>query len=357
MTESDYLWDRSGRPDPEIERLESSLAVFSMRERPLDWSRAREPKRLSMRAWRIGFAFAAVCVVLIAALAYSTFRRVRSDWQFVVAAGTAQVDGRTVRRGVLRVGQSLANPEGGSVRLRVGNIGDVVLTGDTRVRLLETGERRQRLALEYGALHARISAPPAVFVVDTASARAIDLGCEYDLNVGRDGTGSLRVSAGWVQLDYGARQTQVPQGAEARIASRGRITPAYFLDAAPAFRSALARFALEDLSAHERLATLRQVLSSARQRDALTLLNLFRISEPDERAMIFDRLNALVPAPADVDREGVIAGDLGAAGAWWPVVIHALGLEQIKKKGPLNLTPYTGMSSGRVDNGATATGN
>src|SRR5512132_953236 len=107
MNEHDYLWDRSGPPDPEIERLEQTLSAFRMRERPLDLARAAQPLRLSLRAWRIGFAFAAGCVVLLAALGWYAFQRTRTGWQFVATSGTTQVDGRSVRTGVLRVGQSL----------------------------------------------------------------------------------------------------------------------------------------------------------------------------------------------------------------------------------------------------------
>jgi len=37
-----------------------------------------------------------------------------------------------------------------------------------------------------------------VFVVDTPSASAIDLGCAYTLHVNEDGSGTLRTTLGWV---------------------------------------------------------------------------------------------------------------------------------------------------------------
>ena len=42
---------------------------------------------------------------------------------------------------------------------------------------------KNRLALHRGSLHAFIWARPGKFVVDTPSARALDLGCEYTINV------------------------------------------------------------------------------------------------------------------------------------------------------------------------------
>ena len=48
---SDYLWDRSGPIDPEVERLELLLAPYRMQERPLR-VREREIEATSARIWR-----------------------------------------------------------------------------------------------------------------------------------------------------------------------------------------------------------------------------------------------------------------------------------------------------------------
>ena len=54
----------------------------------------------------------------------------------------------------------------------------------------------KKLTLRSGELHAFIWAPAREFVVDTPSARAVDLGCEYTLNVDGTGDGLLRVKLG-----------------------------------------------------------------------------------------------------------------------------------------------------------------
>lgn len=40
---SDYLWDRSGEPDPEIKELEETLSVLRYQPRPLRLSRPKTP--------------------------------------------------------------------------------------------------------------------------------------------------------------------------------------------------------------------------------------------------------------------------------------------------------------------------
>ena len=76
----------------------------------------------------------------------------------------------------------------------MGNIGEVEVDPNTRVRLVRARETEHRLRLARGTLHVTISAPPRYFVVDTPSAVATDLGCMYTLEVGPDGIGRLNVT-------------------------------------------------------------------------------------------------------------------------------------------------------------------
>lgn len=337
---TDYLWDRSGAIDGEVERLEMLLAPYRMEERPLEIrTRAAEPEKAQI--WRFAFAMAACAVTALALLLYDTYNNPPSNgWQFVAEDG--QAHGRELRSGLLRVGESIQTTTGERVTIRVASIGEVELRDQSQVKLVENREGRQRLAMEFGTLHARIYAPPAVFVVDTPAARAIDLGCEYTLNVDRTGAGHLSVDLGWVQLEYSGEQSLVPRGMVAEIAPGGLITPAYHPDATTSFKKALIVWSTDDqLTSQQRSDLLRQVLNEARHQDSLTIVNLFRRANSDnERAMIFDRLNQLVPAPAGINRDDVIADKHNALNPWWPAVYDALHLVPFQKTGPLKLNWY-----------------
>jgi len=344
----DYLWDRSGPADPEVQRLETLLASYRMAERP-GWPTlagvarvGNEPRELSVRAWRFGFAMAACAVIVLVLFAYRAYNTASTGWQFVAEAGHPDVGGRSMKSGVLHVGQSLETTAGERVRIQVASIGEVEVRDQSQVQLVESREGRQRLAMKFGTMHARIYAPPAVFVVDTPAARAVDLGCEYTLSVDKSGNGHLSVDLGWVQLEYSDGQSLVPRGMVAEIASGGLLTPAYYPDATPDFRAALIRWSLvNNLSDAERAQLLDTILKAARLRDSLTLVNLFRRANSDsERARIFDRLNQLVPAPPEVKREDVISGVHNAVNPWWDEIYRALDLTPFVKQGPLKLNWY-----------------
>src|SRR5436309_715730 len=96
----------------------------------------------------------------------------------------------------------------------------------------------RRVALERGKLHAFITAPPRLFFVDTPSAEAIDLGCEYTLAVDDAGIGLLHVTLGWVMLERDGRESYVPIGAMCETRPGvGPGTP-FFEDASLSFKEA-----------------------------------------------------------------------------------------------------------------------
>ena len=306
---SDYLWDKSGPPDPEVERLETLLAQFRYRPgvRVL-------PKRRARPALWIALGSAAA---LLTALGLWQAVRVRSDaWSVSVVEDAGHA--RTMR---LRAGQTLETGVGETAHLSMARVGNLDVGPQTLLRVVSAKSNQQRFDLLRGTIHAHIGAPPRVFVVTTPSATATDLGCSYTLHVEPSGDGVLRVTSGLIEFDWKGRSAFVPTGAVALTrAGTGPGTP-FFEDASPAFRQALAAFDFE-AGTESRETALRTVLESSRARDAVTLLNLVRSVDSQQRAAVVQRLAQLSTPPAGVDLKAVMAGNFESLQAWW----NALGL-------------------------------
>jgi len=71
----DYLWDKSGQPDPEIQQLEEILGTLRYRPKPLELPRDLRPLR--RRHYFPVLAIAAT--VILALLAGIIWLRVRTD--------------------------------------------------------------------------------------------------------------------------------------------------------------------------------------------------------------------------------------------------------------------------------------
>src|SRR5262249_18628219 len=157
-----------------------------------------------------------------------------------------------------------------------------------------------------------------LFFVETSSAVAADLGCQYTLEVDDDGQGLLRVTTGWVSFEREGRESVVPARAACRTRPGvGPGTP-YFEDAPPPLISALTRLDFGDPRDGEpRRADLDLVLTGARVKDTLTLWHLLKRFGNEERSKIYDRMAGLVPPPDGVTREGIIRGDERMLELWW----------------------------------------
>lgn len=317
----EYLWDRSGEPDPETLRLERLLAPLRHQGAPPELP--RRTGRLLSRIARPASG-AAAAVLLIAAAAWFVLAGPRGGWDVRSLSGVPVVDGaRVAIDGRLGIGKWLVTDGASRARIAVGRIGQVDVDPNTRVQLVESRGREHRLSLERGTIHARIWAPPRFFFVNTPSATAIDLGCAYTLQVDDSGAGLLRVTHGWVGFERDGRQAYIPEGAV--CATRPEFGPGtpYYDDAPSGYGAALMLLDFGAADDPRRREALDLVLSSARARDALTLWHLVVRGSADERLRVYARLAALVPPPAGVTRDQVLRGDRAALDAWW----DALGVD------------------------------
>jgi len=253
-------------------------------------------------------AIAACCVVALGLGVFWLYlRESRPFWEVVRLDGTPQIGSRGIKqKGRLALGQWLETDGSSSAQIEVSSIGHVQIDPNTRVRLLETKPTEHRLELAHGRLSAKIWAPPKLFYVDTPSAVAADLGCAYTLEVDDLGASLLRVTSGWVALQLKDRESMVPAGAA--CATRPGIGPGtpYFEDASPSFREALRKLDFE-AGTTDKTESLDLLLSGARVRDTLTLWHLLARLTGADRARVYDRMTELVPPPAGVTREGVMA--------------------------------------------------
>jgi hypothetical protein len=319
----EYLWDRSGPPDPDVERLESMLGRLRSTPPVPDVSKVRR-KADATTAWTLRsvapmLAAAAAIVLMIAGTWRST--RHTASWEVARLDGQPRI-GSTALAGTGRiaVGQTLVTDDASRARVDVSTIGNVTIDPNSRMRLVDTRDGRHQLALERGTLHATISAPPGQFIVDTPSARATDLGCAYTLHVDEDGSGIISVTAGWVAFDRDGVESFVPAGASCRTdPTRGLGTPRYDNES-QAYRDALDDFDYGDPA--RRHDALQRVLQNGGNGDAVTLWHLIPRVDPADRAAVVDALADQAPLPDGVTREAAMKADKAALDKWW----DALGL-------------------------------
>ena len=298
---SEYLWDKSGDPDPEIEALERLLG-------PLGANRDARfvfPRRRNWAAMAI-----AASVLLLLGVGWFALNRKQVAWQVSALAGTAQVT-------TLARGESLTTDASSRAKLELPSVGEVEVEPNSQVGVVAMGNSEQRLNLKRGKISATIWAPPGQFIVNTPSATTVDLGCAYTLEVNGNGDALVKVTAGWVAFESDGRESFIPATAACMTRpGKGPGTP-YYEDASATLKTAVTQFDERgEMGAVAQIAVA-QIMGEARPRDAITLWHLLRRVSVNERGPVFDRLAELIQLPASVNRQGVVSGDARMIDALW----------------------------------------
>lgn len=310
LQSGDYLWGRTGATDPLVLELEQALAPLAFRGQL-----PREIKRATN--WRMLRAAAAL-VLLVLGAAWFAQRPRPVAWQVVTLRGQPQIDSSSDDAQVLRVGNWLTTDDHSQARLAVANIGHVTVQPNTRLRLIASGTSisgaspEHRLELARGAIHAFITAPPRLFVVDTRAAVAVDYGCAYSLEIDDNGLGLLSVEQGLVLLEGHGRSAMVPMNAMCRMQEGfGPGTP--FSDhASPKLREALDVLDFQSDGG----GALEVAIAECTNLDTVTLWHLLEGTDGDRRRLIVERLAQFVPLPDGVTIENILADDSRAMERW-----------------------------------------
>ena len=333
----DYLWDGSGKPDPEIQRLEVLLGRFRHDRHAPEFPKIIPHRRWTFLPRRVRLFPALAAIAAVAAIVVLIFLMdgrksspaTGAGWNVSRVAGTPRIGPRAFSRkdeaSRLDVGQVLETDSESRASLQADDTGQIEVDPSTRLRLLTMAAGLKRIALDRGTIHVHIWAPAGQFVVDTPSAVIVDLGCSYTVQVDDSGEGLVHTTLGWVGFKLNGREAFIPAGAA--CATRPKVGPGtpYFEDASSEFRAALARFDLED-TPQPRAGDLAIVLEQARKRDALTLWHLLpRVEDEGQRVLVYDRLRELATPPAGVTQEGILCLDQPMLDLWW----NELGFDDI----------------------------
>jgi len=133
----DYLWDGSGTPDPDVQRLEALLGRLRTPSAGAPAPRLPQPPIRWRTPRYLGPALAAAAAVIVMIGVTLRTTRAVASWEVASLAGRPRVGSSALDgAGRIAVGQTLVTDAGSQARLTVGTIGQVTIDTNTRVRLV-----------------------------------------------------------------------------------------------------------------------------------------------------------------------------------------------------------------------------
>lgn len=258
--------------------------------------------------WRVAAVFVAVVGGFLAGLPDSNV-----GWNVQRLVGQTAINGEYIEnRDRLIPGEELVTESGSTAEVEIADIGTALVLPGSRLRIMSTSQEQHRLQLSLGSIRASVWSPPRVFVVETPTAVAVDLGCSYDLAVDSTGATRLLVTGGEVSLESASRWSIVMAGyiCETRP-GYGPGTP-YLMDSDPAIVSLLHGFDFgeADPSFASRLSRL------ATRDEATTLVHLLMRTRGETFDTLFTVLSRFYAPPEGVTREGLLARDKQMFETW-----------------------------------------
>lgn len=269
----DYLWNRTGRPDAEIQKLEDLLSTL-----------AHDDRRLGKRDRR---PFVLRAAILLAASMLLCAAGILGWWHF----GQDRNALRATDVKLLVVGEDRllhenewfdATSQSRELRLERSDtwLGEFTLDPGSRLQARQIRDDVAQLYLDNGRMEAFVflDAHPRFVQTRTPATNCVDLGCKYTLAVDEAGDSVVVVTMGRVAFEDNGREVYVPHGATCRASkARGAGTPRY-LDAPQPLVQALDAFdAAHDKSPEARLRLCTTVLRAIPTEDLRHCLSVFHL--------------------------------------------------------------------------------
>ena len=125
---------------------------------------------------------------------------------------------------------------------------------------------------------------------------------DYELNADEIGGGSIECDYSWVILVKDKSEVIVPSKYKCEWQRNGRIGLPYSVSASDDFKKTIAGFDADKND--EKLFD--KIINLSQKSDAPTLWNLLKLINSEERIIVINKLNELIPFPAGVNQNGLI---------------------------------------------------
>lgn len=263
---------------------------------------------------QINFIWFIVIIVLsVSGYIYYELSRYNSPWDIKPERGTYKINGLETDLRLLDEGDRIETGNGSRLRVNIPNAGRFELDENSSVTLQKAKDEDNILRLNYGTLSVFSSVFQPGLTVNSDSVTVHDPGSIFKVSLDKKSQTTVEVVIGLVDVTFMSKTVKIARGYKCDISEDKGIMIPYHKYASVTFMDALNNF--ENGNNPEQ--NLQMIIQSAKETDALTLLCLLGEVKPNNRLILFDKLNELFLMPTGVTQQGVMQLNPEMLNQWW----------------------------------------
>jgi hypothetical protein len=262
-----------------------------------------------------------ILILFIAAISFMFFlsEDTAAAWEVEAVSGTPVLASKVLSGGgMMKAGDWLITNDESSAKIIAGQLGEIYIEPNSRIRLLRTLPTEHRVRMIHGRLTAEISAPPGYFFIESPAAEIINYRSSCIVELDEEGNGIIIVKEGVTAVSNKLGKSFIKEGGICEI-KKGAAPGIPFLEDAPLFLVALIRRVDNKIEMDNVFFI--SLLNSAREKDLFSLWHLFKKVDDDRKVMIYNKMISLNNSFIGITREGILSGNPEMIERWGEMII------------------------------------
>jgi len=235
-----------------------------------------------------------------------------AQWKMVIKSGTPQLNNQIISGNTnINTGDKVQTNDISEATLELPNVGTIEVFENTKIERLD---ERYSAKLISGIIIINTDGAKEFLRIKTSQAiiNEFDLGSNYILESDGDGYSRIEIIDGWLQVTFRETEITFPREYILNIFKGAGAGLPFHKSSTFEFITLLEQYVFGRQSD----VTLDMIIESSSSKDGITLWNLFRIVNPGQRQVVYDKLYKLFPHPDEIDREDILNFDENKLYTW-----------------------------------------
>jgi len=268
----------------------------------------KEIPKFKFKKWILLYPI--IIAVLITMILY--FYSDTTQWKIVSNSGTPQINYKIITGNTkINIGDKVQTDDITKATLELPNVGKIVVLENTAIERLN---KRYSAKLISGRIIINTDGAKEFLSINTSQAtiNEFNLGTEYILESDGDGYSRIELIDGWLQVIFREFEITFPQDYILKIFRSAGVGLPFHKSSTFEFITLLENY----MFGRKSDVTLDMIIESSSENDGITLWNLLRIVEPDQRQPVYDKLFELYPHSDEIEIEDILNHDENTLYVW-----------------------------------------